>query len=106
MKPSKPRRFRRLRLARVPFLSLLLLLVVALGLAVIFDRPLLKRFVLPRIETLAGEALGLEVRIGAADLDPGGGLDIEDLSAAGPEPKTGIRSLAAERIHVALSFRG
>ena len=72
----------------------------------VFDRQILRQFALPRIERAASEALGLDFRVGEADIDFSGGIVLGSVAASGPSPSTGIRGFSVRKIEVSFSIPG
>jgi len=79
------------------------LLVAALAAAFAFQRPLLRRFVLPGIERELSGILGLKASIDEARVELDGALIVSGVVIEGGEPRTAVQSARIERAVVHLS---
>jgi len=99
------RRSKRRRLARYILLGVCVLLALPL-LALLFQGPLLRTFVLPRVESELGELLGLTVTVKAASIDLRGHVLVAGFAAEGPTPRSGFSAVAFDEARVAFSPLG
>jgi hypothetical protein len=74
--------------------------------ALFFQGPLLRTFVLPRVEVALGELLGLTVTVEAASLDLRGHVLVSGFAAEGPTPRSGFTAVAFDEARVAFSPLG
>ncbi len=80
-----------------------LALIAAVAVLLLVQGPILRRFVLPRVEDALGAVLGLDVTLRDAFLDPRGHAVLIFFEARGRTPRSGIRAAAFERVDVSFS---